>query len=200
MTGRLVYVLFGDTSVGKSHLIQQYVTHGIVPGDGYSTLGVDCAIHRERVQNRELIVQLWDISGHKRYHSIAYYYLQIASVVLLVYDIGDRDSYVSIQQQWGPNARARTTNQHMTFVLVGNKSDTTHREVTYHDGLEYATQEGFMFFEVSAMTGESVDRLFQETTRNVMTVPSAVYVEQTVDNQSTVKSGRLCERLDCVIG
>ena len=47
------------------------------------------------------------------------------------------------------------------FVLVGNKIDLEEkRTVDKKEAEDYATEKGFLFYEVSAKTGEQVQELF----------------------------------------
>ncbi len=49
-----------------------------------------------------------------------------------------------------------------TTILVGNKLDLEDkREVTYEEGFNYANSKGFLFTEVSAMTGIGIGLLIK---------------------------------------
>ena len=53
----------------------------------------------------------------------------------------------------------------MIFVLVGNKRDKNEeREVQFNEGENLAKENGMMFYETSALTGEGIEKLFNETT------------------------------------
>ena len=58
----LKIVLIGDTGVGKTSLIEQYV-YGKTPGQGKPTIGA--AFHNKTVSlyNQEYTCQLWDTAG-----------------------------------------------------------------------------------------------------------------------------------------
>ena len=165
MVSKVVVVLIGDVGVGKSHLFHRYVSKVPLLEPGYQTIGVDCGVQRESIQAVGTVpVVLWDMPGLDRFRPIVYSYLRMSSIVLMVYDIGNRETFLSIQRSWAAEARVYSNDQTL-FVLVGTKADQRHREVRSDDASDYANREGFLFFEVSSTTGGSVDSLFLETVR-----------------------------------
>ena len=54
------------------------------------------------------------------------------------------------------------------MILVGNKTDLEDkREVSYDEGSIYAQKNGMLFFECSAKTGQNIDKIFNESTREI---------------------------------
>lgn len=54
------------------------------------------------------------------------------------------------------------------IFLIGNKSDLeSTREVTYEEAKKFADENGLMFAETSAMTGQNVEEAFLETARKI---------------------------------
>lgn len=54
------------------------------------------------------------------------------------------------------------------IFLIGNKSDLeSTREVTYEEAKKFADENGLMFVETSAMTGQNVEEAFLETARKI---------------------------------
>ena len=60
------------------------------------------------------------------------------------------------------------TNPNTVIFLIGNKSDLeSQRDVTYEEAKQFADENGLMFIETSAKTGEGVEEAFLETARRI---------------------------------
>ena len=150
--------------MGKSQLLQRYIrkcSRVSVP------MGIDCAIYRETVLTHKVKLKIWDMPGQERFQSIAYCYMRDASVVMLVYDISDRTTFLSIRARW-ENGTRLNCHKRALLVLVGNKSDKSHREVSREEADSYASVAGFMFFECSSSIGQSVEHMFMQTAERVL--------------------------------
>ena len=54
------------------------------------------------------------------------------------------------------------------ICLIGNKIDLEEkREVSYEEGSIYASKHGMLFYECSAKTGQNIDKIFIESTREI---------------------------------
>ena len=98
------------------------------------------------------------------------------STIMLVYDVTNRSTFDSLFK-WA-NIIGNNSNA-MKVVLVGNKCDLTdnsynlvlesepiERQVSYDEGLKFASKYEFTFFETSAKLGISVDAAFQTLATN----------------------------------
>ena len=104
-------------------------------------------------------LEIWDTAGQEKFAALAPLYYHGAHVALLVFDITQASSYdrakfwVSELQQHG--------NEGVKIVLVGNKLDIAQRRaVPQGEAEEFARNNRFLYFEVSAKTGEFVQDLF----------------------------------------
>lgn len=68
---------------------------------------------------------------------------------------------------WLTDAR-NLTNPNTCIFLIGNKSDLeAQRDVTYDEAKQFAEENGLMFIEASAKTGEGVEEAFLETAKRI---------------------------------
>ena len=89
-----------------------------------------------------------------------------AAGALLVYDITRRETFNSLAS-WLDDARQHA-NANMTIMLIGNKSDLTHRRaVTTEEGEAFAKEHGLVFMETSAKTAHNVEEAFINTARKI---------------------------------
>ena len=85
------------------------------------TIGIDFKIKIMVHNGRKIKMQLWDTAGQERFQTIASNYYKGASGVILVYDVGTRQTFTNVQN-W-----IKQINEHadegIVKVLVANKCD-----------------------------------------------------------------------------
>merc|ERR1712133_295011 len=82
-------------------------------------------------------------------------YYRGAAGALMVYDVTRRSTYNHLSS-WLTDAR-NLTNPNTVIFLIGNKCDLeAQRDVTYEEAKQFAEENGLMFVEARAKTGENV--------------------------------------------
>ena len=85
----------------------------------------------------------------------------------MVYDVSRRSTYNHLNS-WLKDARNLTSNPDAVIVLIGNKYDLeAQREVTFEEANQFAEENGLMFIETSAKTGDGVQEPFLETAHKI---------------------------------
>ncbi|KDN37358.1 hypothetical protein RSAG8_10246, partial [Rhizoctonia solani AG-8 WAC10335] len=113
-------VFLGDQSVGKTSVITRFV-YDTFDTTYHATTVVECVNKNIDLDDRTVPLKLQDTSGQEHFHPLTSTYIRDSSVAIVVYDITDRASYMSINK-WISQARSERGPDVM-IVLIGNKAD-----------------------------------------------------------------------------
>ncbi|XP_077990036.1 ras-related protein Rab-20-like isoform X2 [Glandiceps talaboti] len=159
----------GDSSVGKSTLIQRYLT-GKFEETISHTIGASFFLKQWGPYN----IAIWDTAGEEKFAGLSSFYCRNASAAILAYDISEKESFDSLGDRHVPLLQA--AEQDCLAVVVGTKLDLVRpktRKVNNEDGEHFAVnanksrfEDGakndirIPFFETSSITGENVNNVF----------------------------------------
>lgn len=147
-------VICGNSSVGKSTLLEQLVLHQ--PGAAEPTIGV--AFMRYRTAAGQL--EIWDTAGQEQYQPMLPIYFRRAAAVVVVFDVTYRPSLASVPQ-WVAQARAHAPDG-VCIVLVGTKCDLP-PAVTEAEARQLVERlELAGYWETSGLTGQGVEAPFDQ--------------------------------------
>ena len=156
---QLKVILIGNSYVGKTSLVNRFMGHEFQ--ESYQcTINADFKIKLISLDpstSAELTV--WDTCGQERYKSITRSYFKDAHGVILVYDVGNIKSFNSLPS-WLTDIK-NNSNLDPNIVLVANKIDLEHREVTKEKGQRFAEKNGLIYTETSSKEGLNVDSPFE---------------------------------------
>lgn len=158
-------IVVGDSSVGKTNLISQYISHEF-SDDTQSTIGVEFQSKVVQVDGRDMRVSIWDTAGQERFRAISRSIYHGAKGVIIVYDITNAASFENITN-WLEEVRSLIPPQ-APIMLVGNKTDLDHARVVKKDVADaFARQQNLLLFETSAKDRTNVDRAFDQLVKLV---------------------------------
>ncbi|KAL4067306.1 ras family-domain-containing protein [Scleroderma yunnanense] len=150
-------VLLGESAVGKSSLVLRFVKNQF---DDYreSTIGAAFLTQTVTLDDQTIVkFEIWDTAGQERYKAPMYY--RNANCAVVVYDITQASS-LDKARTWIRELQ-RQADPSIVIALCGNKTDlAVRRQVTQEEAKKYADEEGLMWFETSAKTGEGVSEVF----------------------------------------
>lgn len=154
-------VLLGETAVGKSSLINRFVSNTF-KSDFTSTMVGYCStkqVYYEKT-DQKINYEIWDTAGQEKYRSLTKIFYQDSKVTLLVYDITRKDSFEAIKNYWYTEVRDNSP-QDVIIAIVGNKSDLyEYEEVTEDEAKEFAKSVNAIYQQTSACNGSGVKELF----------------------------------------
>lgn len=154
-------VLIGDSGVGKSSIILNYTSdnQGGLPSP---TVGVDFKIKILTFGDKKVKLTIWDTAGQERFRTLTSSFYRGAHGIIMVYDVTRKDTFTSLTNKWLEELKLYSAYHDSVKVLVGNKMDLeSSRMVTREEGIAFAKQNGFLFYESSAKTGENVAMCFE---------------------------------------
>ncbi|KAI0035060.1 ras-domain-containing protein [Vararia minispora EC-137] len=177
----LKFIITGDAGVGKSSLLVRLTDQRFLANPD-PTLGVEFGSKLITIpeENKVVKLQCWDTAGTESFRSITRSYYRGAAGCLLVYDVTSRQSFVNARS-WLADVRQHA-DPHLTCILVGNKadlasgdapavtlpSDTFGRQVSTEEAELWAKEEGLLFVEASAKSGQGVQEAFEVACRDIL--------------------------------
>ncbi|OHS97426.1 Ras-related protein Rab-11B [Tritrichomonas foetus] len=154
----LKIILVGDSGVGKTNLLSQFVRNQFNP-ESKTTIGVEFATRTIQLDGKTIKAQIWDTAGQERYRAITSAYYKGANGAMLMYDITNSISFNSLSK-WLKEIRDNTDRK-ITVMLIGNKSDLANmRSITLTEAKNYAETENLLFLETSALDSTNVQQAF----------------------------------------
>lgn len=154
-------LLCGASGAGKTSLMRRFVD-GKFSSAMCSTIGVDFALKMVEVRDKMVRLQIWDTAGQERFRSITSAYYRGARVIVVVYDVTNRQSFQTVPY-WISEARRYCPKRAPIFVIVGTKSDlNSSRKVSKQEGEALSNRFSCHWLEASSKEGANVDRCFQE--------------------------------------
>lgn len=121
-------VLLGESSVGKSSILQRFQSNSFSEGKA-ATIGA-AFVSKKILKNEPdgstslINMQIWDTAGQERFHNLTPLYYRNANVALVVYDVADSHSFAKAEY-WINELEEYQQEEHspMQVLLVGNKVD-----------------------------------------------------------------------------
>ncbi|KAJ7150636.1 ras-domain-containing protein [Mycena filopes] len=170
----LKFIITGDAAVGKSSLLVRLTDQRFLANPD-PTLGVEFGSKLITLPGPDTTVvklQCWDTAGTESFRSITRSYYRGAAGALLVYSVTSLPSFEHIRT-WLADVRAHA-DAHVSVVLVGNKcdlvggEDSPLRQVPTAMAQQFANDEGLLFTEASARSGEGVEEAFIRAAQEVL--------------------------------
>jgi len=161
----LKVVLLGDGGVGKSCIMNRYVSDKF---DNYSyhTIGVEFLNKDIIVGEQTYTLQIWDTAGQERFRSLRTPFYRGSDICLLTFSFDDKESFDHLTT-WIKEFLYYADvgdQKNFPFVIVGNKVDLEHerRQVTTERAAAWCNENNLQYVETSAKEATNIGLAFEK--------------------------------------
>ena len=159
-------VLIGDSGVGKTSIISRF-TKDTFNNEEMSSSSAQFTSKTIQINAQSIKVDIWDTAGQEKFRALAKIFYKDAQVIILVYEIINKESFESIKNYWYKESSENSTAD--IFFVVGNKSDLYENEqVTDEEGKKFAKEINAIFKITSALSNTGIDRLFESIGKKIL--------------------------------
>eukprot|EP00030_Apusomonadida_sp_AF-17_P001101 a179403_21.p1 GENE.a179403_21~~a179403_21.p1 ORF type:complete len:208 (+),score=68.19 a179403_21:29-625(+) len=158
-TESIKIILLGDSTVGKSKLVERYLMDDYKPLRD-STYALTLHEREIDVGGRKVTACYWDTAGQERFDSMHPSYYHRAHCCILVFDVTLKASYKHLSK-WYTELRQFCSD--IPCLLAANKIDL--QPDATKKSYSFAPTNNLPFYFVSASDGTNVVRLFQDAER-----------------------------------
>ncbi|KAI9280812.1 vacuolar biogenesis protein [Sporodiniella umbellata] len=177
----LKVIILGDSGVGKTSLMNQYVNKKF-SNQYKATIGADFLTKEVMVDDRLVTMQIWDTAGQERFQSLGVAFYRGADCCVLAYDVNNSKSFEALDQwrdEFLVQASPRDPDR-FPFVLLGNKIDVeeSKRMVSQKRAMSWCQSKGNVpYFETSAKEAINVEQAFQTIAKNALSQETDVDID-----------------------
>ena len=148
----------GDGGVGKTSMIVRYIYDRFK--SGYDPTLINNYTATVHLQDQDVEIDIGDTAGQEDYRALRDKYIADADVMLVVFSVAEALSLQAAENLLEEIQLIRDE-EHIKFVLAGNKCDLDNRQVTEEEAREFSFKRGAIaYVETSAKTGTGVLELF----------------------------------------
>jgi Ras-related protein Rab-5C len=121
----------------------------------------------QHVDGVSVELHLWDTAGQEKFRSLTPIYYRSAAAAIALYDCTSSTSFDHLDQ-WMQNFQ-ETAGDETVIAIAGNKADLTEqRQLSRIEVEKWARSKNYVFVETSALTGDGVQELFVQITKELL--------------------------------
>ena len=180
-------VLIGNSGVGKTCISQRYINDSFTNNE-QSTVGASYFQKILEIDGKPIHLDIWDTAGQERYRSMGKMFYKDAFIVLFVYDITDKKSFLELKNVWYDEIK-KTGEKHSVLAVVGNKSDLYLKEqVNEDEARKWADDIEAIYALVSAKEGDCINLLFDNVVKKYLSPDFVAQMDLEKKNRGKVNN------------
>lgn len=178
----LKVIILGDSGVGKTSLMQQYVNKKFST-QYKATIGADFLTKELVLDERKVVMQIWDTAGQERFQSLGVAFYRGADCCALMFDVTNQKSFDALET-WHDEFLLQANPadpDNFPFMVIGNKIDVdeSRRVISAQKAQRWCREKGDLpYFETSAKEATGVEQAFEVIGRNALQQDDAEGFEQ----------------------
>jgi small GTP-binding protein len=151
-------VMFGDSGVGKTSLIEQFSTGSASP-ETQPTVGAAYTRCACDLPYGTVVLSIWDTAGQERYRSLVPLYFRSADGAVVVIDLSQPHPCQTLDAIWtSVEGEAPIA---IRMILAANKVDLVADDYDYAEVEKWAAAHDVAWVKTSAKTGDGVREVFE---------------------------------------
>lgn len=176
-------LIIGDSTVGKTSILSRF-TEGTFSPNYLATVGLDFFTKDEYFNNKIVRIKIWDTAGQERYKALTQGFFRNAHGILIVYDVTNSETFDNLKY-WVQSIHTHLGEKgNVKVIIIGNKIDLS-REVKKEDAQKYAEENGYKYFETSALNGEGIEESIKYLVQQVL--DSQAKNQETNNNNNKIR-------------
>lgn len=159
-------ILFGDETEAKRTLTNKHMIN-LFSSTQADSLGVDFEVKSLSVDEYKIKLQIWDISGDRRFRDFLPTYISHARGGLFVYDVTERSSLTNVNFWLTLVKKELAKEELFPIIVVGIIPESENqRQVFSEEGKKLANLfELDGFIECDIKSGDNIEKMFEELSR-----------------------------------
>ena len=159
-------LIIGDSTVGKTSILSRF-TEGTFSPNYLATVGLDFFTKDEYFNNKIVRIKIWDTAGQERYKALTQGFFRNAHGILIVYDVTNSETFDNLKY-WVQSIHTHLGEKgNVKVIIIENKIELK-REIKKEDAQKYAEENGYKYFETSALSGEGIEESIKYLVQQVL--------------------------------
>jgi small GTP-binding protein len=156
--------LIGDTSVGKTSIIVQYIKKEFI--ETFETIGIECYKKEVIIEEYKFNLNIWDTAGQRIYRNLTKSSIRGVDILMIVFDVTNRNSFENLDIWYKDIVNFIDINK-IIICIVANKMDISEKqEVLYDEYYNYSKSINAFLYEISAKNFDTVNQMFENSIFN----------------------------------